>query len=188
MKEKKNWMILLEYGGFIVLTVAIIWLLAGKLTFYLQEWKKYGYLGVFVISFFTCATVILPFPFAGLSISLAVSLASQTDPFTVALVCALGATLGEGVGYIVGRTGKKILNVKEMTLYQRVKGWLQKHGKWAIIGLSFQPIFPFDILGIIAGTLRYPFLKFLLFCFLGRIPKYLIIVLLGSEILNFFFH
>lgn len=188
MKEKKNWIPWLKYGGFIILTVVIIWLLAGKLAFYLQEWKEYGYLGVFLISFFTCATVILPFPLVGFSISLAVGLASQTDPFSVALVYALGATLGEGMGYILGATGKKILNTKEMTFYRKAEGWLQKYGKWAITGLSFQPIFPFDILGIVAGTLKYPFWEFLLFCFLGRIPKYLIMILLGSEILKFFFH
>jgi len=188
VKEKKNCARWVKYGVFIVLTAVIIWFVAEKLTPYLKEWKEYGYLGVFLTSFFTCATIILPFPLVGFSISLALAVASQTDPFSVALVYALGATLGEGIGYIVGLTGKKILNTEELLFYKRAERWLQKYGKWAIAGLSFQPILPFDIVGILAGTLKYPLWEFLFFCFLGRIPKYLIMILFGSEVWRIFFH
>lgn len=152
---------------------------------YLKWLGQYGYLGIFLGAFIGNATIIFPAPFMSIIFPLAIGLASQTDPFSVSIVYAFGATLGEGIGYIVGRGETRILNKEESALYQKAEGWLNKRGKWAILGLSFQPIFPFDVVGIVAGALKYPWWKFLFFCFLGRIPKYLIIVGGGFEFWKF---
>ena len=148
--------------------------------------KQYGYLGVFLSALAANATIVLPAPFMSFTIPFAISLASQTNLIVVVLSYALGASLGEGVGYLIGRGGKRMLNDRENGLYQRVEKWVKKHGNWAIIILSFQPIFPFDFVGLAAGAIKYPWWKFLLFCFIGRIPKYLILIGGGFEIWKFF--
>lgn len=183
MKEKR-WTV---YGSLIVLAIIGSGLLAGKLSPWLKGWEGYGYFGVFLVSFVVNTTIILPAPFMGVTLSLAIGLASRTDLFSVALVYALGATFGEGIGYLLGFAGKKVMGIEGTPAYRKAENWLKKYGKWAIIGLSFQPLFPFDIVGIVAGTLKYPFWKFLIFCFLGRIPKYLIMILAGFETWKIFF-
>lgn len=141
----------------------------------LNQWQQFGYLGVFLSSLAANATIILPAPLMSFTFPFAANLANQTDLFSVAVVYAAGATLGEGVGYLIGRGGKKILG-NNNPHYQKAEGWLKKHGKWTIFVLSLQPIFPFDIVGIVAGTLKYSWWKFLIFCFLGRVPKYIFLI------------
>jgi membrane protein YqaA with SNARE-associated domain len=178
-----------KWGFFIFLILAGIVasvFLGKEIGPFLKGWERYGYLGVFLSALAVNATVILPVPFMSFSFPLAIGLVSQSNLFLVCLTYALGATLGEGIGYILGRGGKIALNNNENTLYHRIEGWLSKHGQWAISILSFQPIFPFDIVGIVAGALKYPFWKFLIFCFLGRIPKYLFLIGAGVELGKFF--
>lgn len=184
MEGKKNW---LCYGFLIVLTGIITGFLALQFGSW-TGWEEYGYLGVFLLAFIANATIILPMPLIGISVPLAVKLAVQTNLFSVVLIYALGATLGEAIGYFIGLGGKKITNIEGISYYQKAKGWLKRYGKWAILGLSFQPVLPFDIIGIVAGTLKYPFWEFFIFCFLGRIPKYLILVGSGLGIWQMFLY
>jgi membrane protein YqaA with SNARE-associated domain len=174
------------FALFIILGVIGSIFLVERINLFLKGWEQYGYLGVFLSALATNATVVWPAPFIGFVLPLSVSLASQTNLFSVAVVYALGATLGEGVGYILGRGGKRILNKDDGLLYHRAEKWLKIYGKWAIVGLSFQPILPFDIVGIVAGALRYPWWEFLIFCFLGRIPKYLLMIGFGFELWQIF--
>lgn len=67
---------------------------------------------------------------------------------------------------------------------KRIPIWLEKYGGLAIMGLAFFPS-PFDFLGVLLGSMRYPWWKFWLFTFLGRVPKYIIAIYLlyyGVEI------
>jgi len=188
-KLNRRW---LKYGVGTALAVAIVVggiFLIDLTSPYLKWLGQYGYLGVFLGAFLANATVILPAPFVSITFPLAIGLASQTDPFSVSAVYALGATFGEGIAFLLGRGGKKVLNKDENLLYQKAERWLNKYGKWwAIMILSAQPVFPFDIVGIVAGALKYPWWKFLIFCFLGRIPKYLIIIGGGFEFWKFLNH
>jgi uncharacterized membrane protein YdjX (TVP38/TMEM64 family) len=55
---------------------------------------------------------------------------------------------------------------------------------WAITFLAFQPVIPFDLGGLIAGTARMPLRKFLLGLFLGKFPKYLILAYAGVDLIH----
>jgi len=184
--EKKDRKKYLKVIFLIILVSVGSFFLLNKFSFALEGLKQYGYLGVFLSALAANATIVLPAPFMSFTILFAISLASQTNLIVVVLSYALGASLGEGVGYLIGRGGKRMLNDRENGLYQRVEKWVKKHGNWAIIILSFQPIFPFDFVGLAAGAIKYPWWKFLLFCFIGRIPKYLILIGGGFEIWKFF--
>jgi uncharacterized membrane protein YdjX (TVP38/TMEM64 family) len=126
---------------------------------------------------------VLPLPF-GIAIMLAA--ASQWNPVLVALAGAAGASLGEFSGYFFGYLGKRVAFNEETPGYYTVRRWIHKYGMWAIALLSFQPILPFEIGGFIAGVLRMPVRKILPAIFIGRFPKYLIFIYLGSTILQIF--
>lgn len=134
----------------------------------------YGYVGVFLISLLGNATVILPVP------SLAVVFAGGgvLNPLLVGLVAGVGEPLGELTGYLAGYGGSVV--VEDSPRYARVRGWMRNHGMLTIFVLSAIPNPLFDLAGISAGALRFPVLKFLLACWLGKTIKAVAIAYLGS--------
>jgi len=70
---------------------------------------------------------------------------------------------------------------------QKIPGLLKRHGGLAIVVLAAVPS-PFDFLGILLGSMKYPWWKFLIFTFLGRIPKYCFAIYLLYLGINLVFH
>ncbi len=126
---------------------------------------------------------ILPLPF-GISIMLAA--AAHWNPLLVTLAGSAGATLGEFSGYFFGYLGKRVAISDDTPFYKLVRSWINKYGMWAIAFISFQPVIPFDIGGFIAGLSRMPVRKFLPAVFIGKFPKYLILVYLGDALIKLF--
>jgi membrane protein YqaA with SNARE-associated domain len=140
----------------------------------IDDLKNYGYAGAFIVSVIFNATLILP---AGnMLIQMALG-ATVLSPVLVGLIGGAGATIGETTGYLAGRSGRGLLARSKM--YTRVEGWLQKWGMLTIFVFSIVP-FVFDLVGIAAGALRFPFWKFFLACMLGRILLYTTMVWLAS--------
>jgi uncharacterized membrane protein YdjX (TVP38/TMEM64 family) len=197
---------------------------------HIKDLGKYGYLGVFLLGLIINASVIVPVPI--IITPILTGLANEHDPYSIAVVYALGATFGESVSYgigsvivarIIGRIGgikeRIIANIsfyspagkwlgkysgltmlreehdRKEGFYQRLKKWshikaetwLKKYRGWAIFILAIQPIFPFDIAGIVAGAAKYPYYKFLIFCFAGRIIKYIIMIVGGISLWRLIF-
>jgi uncharacterized membrane protein YdjX (TVP38/TMEM64 family) len=126
---------------------------------------------------------VLPLPFG---VSLMLVAASHWNPVLVALVGSLGASLGEFSSYFFGYLSKRITIDENTPGYQLVRGWITKYGMWAIALISFQPVIPFEIGGFIAGLVKMPIRQFLPAIWIGKFPKYLILVYLGSTVLNLF--
>ena len=89
----------------------------------------------------------------------------------VALSASIGGTLGEVTAYSVGYGGKKLLHLQRYERYQTAERWMKRYGGLAIFTFALLPFFIFDFNGIAAGALRFPLRKFLLFCYLGRVPR-----------------
>ena len=140
----------------------------------IEELKTYGYLGAFVISVIFNATLILP---AGNMLILCALGAAMPSPVVVGLVGGTGAAIGEIIGYIAGRSGRGL--VARSQIYNRVGGWVQRWGAMSIFVFSLVP-FVFDLVGIAAGALRFPFWKFFFFCWLGRTILYVVFVSLAA--------
>ncbi len=136
--------------------------------------EKYGYLGAFVISIIFNATLILPVGNMLVQMTLG---ATVLSPVLVGLAGGVGATIGETTGYIAGRSGRGLISRSQM--YGRVEGWVKKWGVLTIFVFSIVP-FVFDLVGIAAGALRFPFWKFFLACMAGRIVLYVSMVWLAS--------
>ena len=144
----------------------------------ISELETYGYLGAFIISVTFNATLILP---VGNMVMLMALGATMPSPVLVGLAGGAGAAIGEIVGYIAGRSGRGLLSKSKM--YNRVEGWVRRWGALTIFIFSVIP-FIFDLVGIAAGAMRYPFWKFFLLCWLGRTILYIFMIWLASMGLN----
>lgn len=136
--------------------------------------EEYGYLGAFIISALASATIIVPAP-GWLSV---VALAAVLNPFWVGVASAMGATLGEMNGYLLGFGGRSA--VEKVRGYARVEGWMKRWGGRTIFVLALIPNPLFDVAGMASGALRFPLWKFILFGGAGRVIKYLCIAYAGA--------
>jgi membrane protein YqaA with SNARE-associated domain len=105
----------------------------------------------------------------------------------VGLAGGAGAALGEITGYMVGFSGRGV--AERSRLYHRLVGWMERWGMLTVLVFSLVPFF-FDLVGIIAGALRFPLWKFVLCCWLGRTIMYVGVIVAVSmgyrSILPFF--
>ena len=173
---KKNFIPILMLLFVIAITVGI-YFVYGRHPERLFELKNYAYWGAFLISLIGNATVILPGAVLPILSTIGVVLYPVTGPsgpIIVGLVGGIGAAIGEMTGYMVGYSGRGI--VERANLYKRLVEWLKRWGTLAIFILSLVPFF-FDLAGIAAGVLRFPLWKFILACWLGRTILYVGIVL-----------
>jgi membrane protein YqaA with SNARE-associated domain len=146
-----------------------------------------AYLVVFVTTLISNASILIPVPiFVAIMIAAAKVTAevSPWGPVLVALTASSAGTLGEMTGYYVGYLGKRIIVTEATPGYEKLVAWMKRHGPLAIFLLSLQPILPFDIAGLISGASRIPLWKFMLACWAGKFPKYLVGCYFGGAFLN----
>ena len=134
----------------------------------------YGYLGAFLISLLSSATIILPVP----GIAVIFALGATYNPYLVGLAAGAGSALGELSGYMAGYSGQGVF--RKSKTYLRMENWMRRRGPLVIFVLAFVPNPIFDLAGAAAGILRYPVWKFLLFCFLGKTPRSILIAFAGA--------
>jgi len=146
----------------------------------LVELKRHFYWGAFLISIIGNATIIFPGAVLVILSNLGILIYDGTGlygPIIIGLVGGIGAAIGETTGYIAGYSGREIVERRKM--YGRVEGWVSKWGALAIFFFSLVP-FVFDLVGIAAGIIRFPFWKFILLCGAGRTILYVVFVTLAA--------
>ncbi|MEW6650405.1 MAG: VTT domain-containing protein, partial [Chloroflexota bacterium] len=143
-----------------------------------SQLQHLGYLGIFLVSLLTNATLILPLP----GVLITALMGGVFPPFWVAIAAGSGAALGELSGYIAGFSGQGI--VERTKWSDRFEAWMRKYGPVTIVVLSFVPNPVFDVAGITAGILKMPLWQFLLFCWIGKVLKMLLFAYGGSIILD----
>ena len=133
----------------------------------------YGYLGAFLISVIGSSSIVLPVP----NWILIASLGAAFNPYLIGLVAALGGTIGEMTGYGLGYSGRAVL--EDLPRYKKVVSWMRKWGSVTIFILALIPNPLFDVAGVAAGVLRFPLWKYIIWGFLGRLPKSIIYAYMG---------
>lgn len=151
-----------------VATLALTYLLMRFATT-ISRFSQYGYLGVFLICLISSATVILPLP--GVVLWLSIVVAMHLNPAVAAVVASIGGSLSEVTAYYVGRAGKSVIAPKNSRRYQIAEKWMQRHGGLTIFLFAFFPFLIMDLAGIAAGVMKYPVRKFVLYVWLGRLPR-----------------
>jgi len=160
-----------------ILTIVLIVAAFGATVYFrehIQQIERLGYAAVFLVGLVANATIILPLP--GLAVTSAMG--AVCNPWIVGIVGGVGQALGELTGYMAGYSGQTW--VDENPTYRRLTRWMQRHGVWPIFVLASIPNPLFDIAGLAAGALRFPWWKFLLSCLAGEIVKNTLFALAGS--------
>lgn len=133
----------------------------------------YGYLGAFLISVIGSSSIVFPVP----NWILIASLGAAFNPFLIGLMAAAGGTIGEMTGYGLGYSGRAVL--EDLPRYEQVVGWMRKWGSITIFVLALIPNPLFDVAGVAAGVLRFPLWKYIIWGFLGRLPKSIVYAHMG---------
>ncbi len=173
--------LVVAFAGLIGLSFGLAALL-NRWNFDLHQHAWIVYLSVFTATLLANITIIAPVPFA---IVIMVNAAEHFNPLLIALIAATGGTLGEVSGYFAGRLGRKIAIPENIISNKRITLWIEKYGFWAISIIAFQPLFPFDVGGMVAGASKMPLIRFLPALFLGKFPKYVILVYASLGLISF---
>jgi uncharacterized membrane protein YdjX (TVP38/TMEM64 family) len=173
--RKNRWFKLaIVFAVIVALSLALMflfnWLLA-PVKDDLRQYAWLAYLVVFGVALAANMTIVAP---VYVFTPIMVAAAQIYNPALIALAAAFGGSIGEMSGYFAGAVGKKIIFSDYPEAYEKVSGWVDKYGVFAITILAFQPVFPFDIAGMVAGATKMPAHRFFIACFLGKFPKYLL--------------
>jgi len=153
----------------VVTITAVLFVYSDKVS----DLGSYGYLGAFLISLVTNGTIILPMP----GLLLLFALGASFNPFLIGLASGAGGILGEMTGYVAGYSGGNI--VSKSQAYLNTVKWVRRWGVIVVFVFSVTPL-PMDVLGIVAGALRYPVWKFLLVGGIGKSILYTGMALAGA--------
>lgn len=157
----------------VAVTLAMLWFAPE-----IRRFAQYGYPGIFLISLVGNASIALPIP----SLAVTFAMGAILNWVIVGLVSGIGEALGETTGYLAGYGGSVI--IEDMTMYDRIKGWMENHGMATIFVLSAVPNPIIDLAGIAAGASKYGYHKFLFSCWAGKTVKTLIFAWAGSQSLT----
>ena len=165
----------------LILALAVTFFIIARTHLDIKRFLAYGYSGVFLVNMICCASVLFPVP--GEAINIAAG--AVMNPLLVGFVAAVGATVGEPTSYLVGYLGREIALTGYLDKYKSAERWMKHYGIFAIFLFALLPILIFDLIGIVAGSTRYPLWKFLLACFIGRALRCVIEAYLGFGLLTF---
>ena len=146
----------------------------------LERFKEYGYIGVFVVSLVSSASLFFPAP--GWAIVIAMS--RFLDPLLLGLAAGVGSAIGEITGYIAGQGASKAIHANAH--FSKLKEWIRKNDILALFIFAVVPNPLFDVAGIAAGSLGIPVWRFLLVVAIGRIVRYTLLGYLGLFSVNYF--
>jgi len=140
--------------------------------------SEYGYIGVFVISLLSAATIFIPAP----GWVAVIALGGVLNPYILGIVAGIGSGIGELTGYMIGN-GARTLSHREIDAQKKL---IKKYGMWVILALAFIPNPFFDVAGLVAGALKIPVWKFLLATIIGRILRFILLAYFGAWTLAIF--
>jgi membrane protein YqaA with SNARE-associated domain len=145
---------------------------------------QYGYPGIFILSILANATIILPAP----GVVFVFAMGAVFNPLWVALAAGAGAAIGELFGYLIGFSGQGV--VENAHLYQKILDWMKAHRQLSYLAIALLAFIPnplFDLAGIAAGTLKIPIISFLIFTFIGKTLKMILLAYAGASSLQWLF-
>ena len=142
------------------------------------------YLSLFTLSFMV-ATII---PFGSEAYLAILIISNKYNILLLLFVASIGNILGSVFNWICGYYAiyfvkKKWFPFKEKKI-QKASIFFTKYGKWSLL-LSWLP-FIGDPITFVSGTLRYPFIPFLLLVSLAKIGRYIVVYFLTTSAINIF--
>jgi len=177
-------------AALVLFVIALIYFYSSNTEAFHDIVKTYGLLGLFFGAIIANASILLPIPidifvfllggenFLGLGI---------LSALVMGVVVGLGSAIGEMSGYMIGFMGSEGIEHfthEELKKIKEIKSRIKNFGSLFIALGAFTP-FPFDVIGIGAGLLRYDIKKFFIACFIGKAARYAVIAYAGAFSLSF---
>lgn len=134
----------------------------------LLEADQVGYPGVFLINLVGSASLILPVPGAAAACIVSTP-GSGLNPFFVGVLAGIAQALGESTGYLAGKSGQSI--AMRSRHYRAVHRWMGRAGAPALFLFAVIPNPFFDLAGVAAGSLGYPYRRFLVVVLAGKVLR-----------------
>jgi len=172
LHRRLPWRALLGLSGTIVLTLLLV-----ALPLDVASWGALGYLGAFMLTLLSSATVLVPS--VALGAALKFGAVTTLNPLIVGLVSGIAAGIGESTGYIAGRSGAELAHVQDRSAYQRIVQWVERRGTLTVFLLAAIPLPLIDLAGIAAGAMGMSFIRFELACLAGKITRFVPVALFG---------
>jgi membrane protein YqaA with SNARE-associated domain len=142
--------------------------------------NKWGYVGIFIVSLVGSSSIIFPLP----TFVVLFTFGAIFNPLIVALVGAIGTSIGNLTSYLIGLGGKEIL---ERRYHKRLKSLHKMFNKYGALFWIFMvnatPL-PDDIVGVFCGMIRYDFKKYFIIMFIGHLILSLVLAYSGYYSLN----
>ena len=139
------------------------------------------YFALFAYSFL--ASTLIPFGTEGF---LALFISQGFNVYLLVLFATVGNYFGAVTNYYIGMKGSKTIFSKVIKFSDKetdkAKRSFKKYGP-IILFFSWLPIVG-DPLTLVAGLLKYDFKKFTFYVFLGKLSRYIAVVLIVSGIIN----
>ncbi len=126
-----------------------------------EPFLKYGYLGIFLFNLL-----------GGPGTYLVPSLSQKMALLPLALSTAIGMTLNDSMGWVVGQGSTAVFTKGKWTI--RAEKVLKKYGVWGLFTLSILPI-PYDFVGLVIGYLGASYKTFFWPTFFGKLVRFILI-------------
>jgi len=160
----------LGIAALVVFNVVVFWLFGtSQVQDFLTHLEGWAVPGAFLLAFLTNVTVALPVPYNPIVLQM---MEASDVPWLLALVVALGASLGEISGYLAGRAGKGSFQGT------RFGNWVARQlhhparSFWVVVAISAPPFPAFDVAGMAAGALGMKWWLFFSGAFTGRLIRF----------------
>ena len=135
---------------------------------------SWGYLGAFIISLISSATILLPAP-GGAAVVL---MGRDFNPYLLGIASGVGFALGSVTAYYVGM---QATNTFATNRFLRWSGnAMERYGPPIIFLFNLIPVLPMDFVGLTAGATRYPLIKYLWVATMANTTKMIVLILLAS--------
>ncbi|MBL7118570.1 DedA family protein [Candidatus Bathyarchaeota archaeon] len=140
---------------------------------------EYGYFGIFLVQLISSASIFFPVP--GYVVVFVAG--AKLNAFRAAVASGFGSAIGELSGYILGLGGKKLIGDRsELEAARRI---FSRYGAGAIFLFAATPL-PFDLAGIVCGTLKVDLRLFFFMTFIGKVTLSLLMVYTGRGTFEIF--
>jgi membrane protein YqaA with SNARE-associated domain len=140
-----------------------------------------AYLTLFSIAFLA-ATI---FPFSS-EVVLAGLSASSEEKIPLLVVASFGNVLGSSFNWVLGKYTRNLETKKwfpfSTNKLQKASFWFTKYGKWSLL-FAWLPVIG-DPLTFIAGVVRLRFVPFLILVTIGKVSRYILIIMGVDWIVN----
>ncbi len=165
----------LKIGAIALFFLALTYLIFTNSSLVNRLATGYGLVGVFIASIIANATVLLPLPIDLLVIVINAQSDSLAAVVILSAVVGIGAAIGELSAYFAGLLGVETaerFREKEFTQIKEVREKLEAKGMVFVFLMAMVP-FPFDIIGITAGFIRYNLRNFFIAALFGKTIRYI---------------